>query len=65
MCGWSGPGSVQLVWIFADSPPLQGRASHENPACEKLWGKHLVDLIPCFLVLAALLPAMGLFVPKV
>ncbi|RLW00710.1 hypothetical protein DV515_00008714 [Chloebia gouldiae] len=31
---------MQLVWAFADSAPFQGRASHENPALESLWGKH-------------------------
>lgn len=35
---------VQLVWMFADSPP----ASHEYSARESLWGKHQVDLIPRF-----------------
>lgn len=39
---------VQLVWMFADSPPLQGRAPHENHDHENLWGKHLVALTPKF-----------------
>ena len=39
---------VQLAWMFVDSPPLQGRAPHENHDHENLRGKHLVDLIPRF-----------------
>lgn len=39
---------VRLEWMFTDSPPLQGRAPHENHDHENLWGKHLVVLIPRF-----------------